>query len=95
MEIERLLLQVSASEFQEAGKELGIDIKLWHIIVAIIILGIMYKVIVRQIRVNKWRLKKMKAIANTDFRDYLPYKKKVFIFLLCAKVKHLVIILIQ
>lgn len=53
MEIERLLLQVSASEFQEAGKELGIDIKLWHIIVAIIILGIMYKVIVRQIRVNK------------------------------------------
>lgn len=76
MEIERLLLQVSASEFQEAGKELGIDIKLWHIIVAIIILGIMYKVIVRQIRVNKWRLKKMKAIANTDFRDYLPYKKK-------------------
>ena len=81
MEIERLLLQVSASEFQEAGKELGIDIKLWHIIVAIIILGIMYKVIVRQIRVNKWRLKKMKAIANTDFRDIFLTRKNVFIWL--------------
>lgn len=36
----RLLLQVSASEFQTAGKELGIDIKLWHIITVFILFAI-------------------------------------------------------
>lgn len=76
----RLFLQVSASEFQTAGKELGIDIKLWHIILAFIIFVVVGKLLssffYRRIRTNKWRKNKMKAIANTDFRDYLPYKKK-------------------
>lgn len=76
----RLLLQVSASEFQTAGKELGIDIKLWHIIIVFILFAIVCTVLSsflnKRIRTNKWRRNKMKSIANTDFRDYLPYKNK-------------------
>lgn len=74
------LLQISISEGHDIAKELGFNIPLWAVAIVLFVgclLGwLLKRCISRRRKVKAWRKKKMKAIANTDFCDYLPYRKK-------------------
>lgn len=73
-------LQVAPSEYQTALKELGFELKMWQVILCFVMFSLlcwgMYYYYKRICKTQKWRKHKMKAISNTDFRDYLPFKKK-------------------
>lgn len=75
-----MVLQSSPSEWQEALHELGVDLQMWQILLLVMILLILGWVIrlywCKWLEARIWRKKKMKAIANTDFSDYLPFRKK-------------------
>lgn len=73
-------LQVAPSEFQAVLKELGMDWKMWQVVLCLVLFGLLCWCVryyfKRRYKAHKWKKDKMKAISNTDFRDYLPFKKK-------------------
>lgn len=78
--MENIILQSSPSEWKEALHELGIDLPMWLILLLVMIILVLGWVIKHYWcnwqEARNWRKKKMKAIANTDFSDYLPFRKK-------------------
>jgi len=78
--MKNIILQSSPSEWKEALHELGIDLPMWLILLLVMIVLVLGWVIKRYWcnwqEARNWRKKKMKAIANTDFSDYLPFRKK-------------------
>ena len=78
--MKNIILQSSPSEWKEALQEWGIDLQMWQILLLFMIILVLGWVIKHYWcnwqEARSWRNKKMKAIANTDFSDYLPFRKK-------------------
>lgn len=78
--MKNIILQSSPSEWKEALQEWGIDLQMWQILLLFIIIFILGCVIKhywgKWQEARTWRKKKMKTIANTDFSEYLPFRKK-------------------
>lgn len=78
--MKNIILQSSPSEWKEALHECGIDLQMWQILLLFIIILVLGLVIKHYWcnwqEARSWRKNKMKAIANTDFCDYLPFRKK-------------------
>lgn len=78
--VSMMILQVSISEISDITKGLGYEIPMW--LIAFVFLFVLFLIWVAKYFYKKhaetvsWRKRKMKAIKNTDFCDYLPYRKK-------------------